>query len=403
VYLHKRWRDVSNETRKDWPHEVTMSLFILTFFLIYGGTHLYFFLKVKGAVNLGTATGICLALFLLLMTMAPVLVRVLEREGMAAAARLMAYAGYVWMGFLFLFFSASLVLDLYHGLLHVARLVTHRDLSPFSLSSRAALAIPLAWGIGTAVYGYFEALDIRTEHVVIATSKIPQEVKKLTIVQITDVHLGLIVRKERLAMILDQVKKAGPDILVSTGDLVDGQINGLTGLAELFREIKPRYGKFAVTGNHEFYAGVGEALSFKDQAGFRVLRDEAVAVAGLIQIAGVDDPVVERGGHQRATTEKALLSKMSRDKFTILLKHRPAVDRESLGLFDLQLSGHVHKGQLFPFNLVTYLFYPVRCGYNLYPQNSALYVGRGTGTWGPPIRFLAPPEVTVIELVGSGG
>jgi predicted MPP superfamily phosphohydrolase len=380
-----------------------MSLFLLSFFLIYGGTHLYFFLKVKGAVNLGTTTGICLALFLLLMTMAPVLVRVLEREGTEAAARLMAYTGYVWMGFLFLFFSASLALDLYCGLLHIARLVTHRDLAAFSISPRAGMAITLAWGIGAAVYGYFEAREIRTEHLVIATPKIPRTAGKLTIVQITDVHLGLIVREERLSMILDRVREAAPDILVSTGDLVDGQINGLTGLAELLREIKPRYGKFAVTGNHEFYAGLGEALRFKERAGFRVLRDEGVTVAGLIRIAGVDDPVVERGGRPRAVTEKALLTNLRADKFILLLKHRPAVNRDSLGLFDLQLSGHVHKGQLFPFNLVTYLFYPVRCGYNLYPQNSALYVGRGAGTWGPPIRFLAPPEVTVIELVGNGG
>jgi uncharacterized protein len=381
---------------------MTMSLFLLTFFLIYGGTHRYFFLKVKGAVNFGTGAGVCLALFLLLMTMAPALVRVLEREGKEAAARLMAYTGYMWMGFLFLFSSVSLALDLYRGLLYVARLVTHRDLTLFSLSPRAALAIPLAWGVGAAVYGYFEALDIRTEHLVITTPKIPRTAGTLTIVLITDVHLGLIVREKRLCMILDRVREAAPDILVSTGDLVDGQISGLTRLAELLREIKPRYGKFAVTGNHEFYAGLGEALRFKEQAGFRVLRDEEVQVAGSIRIAGVDDPVVERGGRHRTITEEALLAKSPPDKFTLLLKHRPAVNRNSLGLFDLQLSGHVHKGQLFPFNLLTYLFYPVRSGYNLYPQNSALYVGRGSGTWGPPIRFLAPPEVTVIELVGTG-
>ncbi len=101
----------------------------------------------------------------------------------------------------------------------------------------------------------------------------------------------------------------------------------------------------------------------------------------------------------REVPEKALLSKVPSDRFTLLLKHRPAVDPESLGLFDLQLSGHVHKGQIFPFNLLTHLFYPVRTGFTLYPQNAALYVSRGTGTWGPPIRFLAPPEVTVIELI----
>jgi predicted MPP superfamily phosphohydrolase len=83
----------------------------------------------------------------------------------------------------------------------------------------------------------------------------------------------------------------------------------------------------------------------------------------------------------------------------VLLKHRPAVANESQGLFDLQLSGHVHKGQIFPFNLITHLFYPVKTGLSRYPSNSLLYVSRGTGTWGPPIRFMAQPEVTIFELV----
>ncbi|MCX5882071.1 MAG: metallophosphoesterase, partial [Deltaproteobacteria bacterium] len=196
-----------------------------------------------------------------------------------------------------------------------------------------------------------------------------------------------------------KINGAAPDLLVSTGDLVDGQINRMTGLAELLRDIRPKFGKFAVTGNHEVYAGLDQAVSFTEHAGFKVLRNEGSTAGGLINVVGVDDPTIERVTHSRQVPEKALLSNVPSDKLTLLLKHRPVVDRESLGLFDLQLSGHIHKGQIFPFNLVTRLFYPVRTGLLLYPQNSALYVSRGTGTWGPPIRFLAPPEVTVIELI----
>ncbi len=375
-----------------------MSLFLLTFFLIYGGTHLYFFLKVKAALSPGMLSSLLLALFLLLMVFAPVLVRVLEKQGLEAFARFAAYTGYLWMGFLFLFFSASLAIDIYHGLLHGAGFFSHRDFSSLFLSNRTALFLPLAWGMATAFYGYFEARDIRTERVVINTPKIPQSVGKLTIVQISDVHLGLIVRQERLKRIIAEIKAASPDILVSTGDLVDGQINRMTGLAELLQDIRPRFGKFAVTGNHEIYAGLDQAVAFTERAGFKVLRNEGATAGGLINIVGVDDPTIERVTRSRPVPEKDLLSKVPPAGFTLLLKHRPAVDRESLGLFDLQLSGHVHKGQLFPFNLVTHLFYPVKMGYSLYPQGSALYVSRGTGTWGPPIRFLAPPEVTVIEL-----
>ena len=284
-----------------------MSLFLLTFFLIYGGTHLYFFLKVKAALSLGTLSALCLALFLLLMVFAPVLVRILEKRGLEASARLTAYTGYLWMGFLFLFFSASLAIDIYHGFLHAAGFIAHRDFAPFFLSKRVAMAIPIAWGIVTAVYGYFEALDIKTERLVIATAKIPETVGKLTIVQISDVHLGLIVRKERLSRIIDKVKAASPDILVSTGDLVDGQINRMTGLAELLQDIRPRLGKFAVTGNHEIYAGLNQAVGFTERAGFKVLRNEGVTVGELINIAGIDDPVIERVSHESPASERALL------------------------------------------------------------------------------------------------
>jgi hypothetical protein len=379
-----------------------MSLFFLTFFLIYGGTHLYFFLKVKAAFSPGISVSIFLALFLILMVVAPMLVRILENQGQETFARVAAYTGYLWMGFVFLFFCASLAMDIYHGFLHCAGFFVRRDFSALFLTNRTALILALAWGTVTTLYGFFEARDIRTERLVIHTSKIPRAIGKLTIVQISDVHLGLIVRQERLMRVIAEINGASPDLLVSTGDLVDGQINRMTGLAELLKDIRPRFGKFAVVGNHEVYAGLDQAVGFTERAGFKVLRNEGSTAGGLIHVVGVDDPATERVTRSRPIPEKALLSKANPDQFTLFLKHRPDVNPESLGRFDLQLSGHVHKGQIFPFNLVTRIFYPAGTGFLPYPQGSALYVSRGTGTWGPPVRFLAPPEVTVIELIHAG-
>ena len=375
-----------------------MSLFFLIFFLVYGSTHLYFFLKVKTAFSPGIIPSLCLTIFLLLMVLTPALVRVMEKQGLEVLARFAAYTGYLWMGFIFLFFSASLAMEIYRLLIHGAGMLFHRDFSALLPTSRTAFLLPVALGMATAIYGYFEARDIRTERIVINTSKISPAVGKLTIVQISDVHLGLIVRQERLKRIIAKINEASPDMLVSTGDLVDGQINRMTGLAELFQDIRPKYGKYAVIGNHEVYAGLDQAIDFTERAGFKVLRNEGITADSLIHVVGVDDPTIERITRSRPVSEKDLLSKVPRDGFTLLLKHRPDVDPESPGFFDLQLSGHVHKGQIFPFNLLTHLFYPVETGFSLLPRDAALYVSRGTGTWGPPIRFMAPPEVTVIEL-----
>lgn len=378
-----------------------MPLFLMIFFLLYGGMHLYAFLKAKAAFAFGIYTGICVALFMLVLLFAPIIIRLSEKSGFEGFARAMSYIGYTWMGVLFLFASCSLVLDLYRIIVHAAGFTLKKDFSYLAVSSDYAFSIPLALSVLIAVYGYFEAKDVRTEKIVVKSHKIPEDIGSLRIVQISDIHLGLIVREDRLKRILEEVKRAKPDILVSTGDLVDGQINSLAGLAEILREIKPRYGKFAITGNHEVYAGFTQALDFTEKAGFRMLRGEGLTVAG-INIAGVDDPQAKVYSSLKEVTEKELLSGLPPERFTLLLKHRPLIDSNALGLFDLQLSGHVHKGQIFPFSLITGLYYhPIQAGFADLAHNAHLYISRGAGTWGPPIRFLSPPEVTVIDLVRS--
>lgn len=376
-----------------------MTLFLFTFFLIYASIHLYAYLKIKAAFAFGITTSIFLISFMVIMVFAPIVIRLSEKQGLEFFARLMSYAGYTWMGLLFLFTSASIIIDIYHFLIYLSGLILRKDLIAFIPSSRISFFIPLILSIFIAIYGSFEAKNIRTERITIRSPKIPESTGRLRIVQISDVHLGLIVRKERLEKILKEVKAAEPDLLVSTGDLVDGQINGLPGLAELLREINPRYGKFAITGNHEFYAGLKQAMDFTEKAGFTILRGKGLTIAGLFNIAGVDDPAGKNYGLFREVEEKELLSGLPTGKFTLFLKHRPFLDRNAIGLFDLQLSGHTHKGQIFPLGLITRLFYPADSGYLALQNNSHLYVSRGSGTWGPPIRFLSPPEVTMIEIL----
>ena len=375
-----------------------MRLFLLVFFFIYGALHLHAFLRAKAAFDFGARTGIILVFFFIVMVLAPVIIRQSENAGFDLFARYMAWIGYTWLGFIFLFFSASLLVDFYRLVVYLGSALLHKELAFFALTAKMVFIIPFFIAICISVYGYNEALNIRTEHVVINTTKLPKGVDRIRIAQISDVHLGLIVRKERLGLILEKVKAAAPDILVSTGDLVDGQINSLEGLADMIKEINPRYGKFAVLGNHEYYAGLKQAIEFKKIAGFTLLRGEGVSIDGIINLIGVDDPAAKYFNGYDESMEKHLLASFPRERFTILLKHRPLINKDSLGLFDLQLSGHVHKGQIFPFSLLTKIYYPKDAGL-LRVKGGILYVSRGSGTWGPPIRFLAPPEVTVIDIV----
>jgi len=380
-----------------------MILFLLIFFLLYGGLHYYIFRKAKAAFAFGIWLSSILILSMAIMIFLPVMTRFAGRYDFESLTRLLALIGYVWMGIVLLFFTCSILIDLYRFLINGAGLLLHKDFSRIIPPARLQLVIPLLVSLGIGTYGCFEARNICTERVTIKTPKIPREINTLKIAQISDIHIGMIIREDRLRKILWEVKKSNPDILVSTGDLVDEQINNLEGCKELLRKLTPRYGKFAITGNHEFYAGLDHALPFIENAGFRILRGEGITAAGLINIAGVDDPIGKRLGLMKEVSEQWLISRLPREKFTLLLKHQPRVERNALGLFDLQLSGHTHKGQFFPFSIITHFIYPADSGLAHLPNSSHLYVSRGAGTWGPPIRFLSPPEITLIELVHEDG
>ncbi len=377
-----------------------MSLFFITFFFLYSGMHCYVFMKAWQAFHFSWALGMLLGVFFLIMIIAPILVRILERERQDSLARYVARVGYSWLGLLFLFFSISIFIDFVLFLAYITGSLWHIDYSSAISAHKLIFLIPLAASILIASYGYREAANIRHHTLRIYTPKISKETGRFTIAQISDVHLGLLVGEERLNKIVQLVEKANPDILVCTGDLVDGDLDKVNGLVDVLKGVEPKYGKFAITGNHEFIAGIEKSLDFIKKTGFTMLRGEALTVGGVVNITGVDD-AAGKPFNYRYVSEKALLSSLPPELFTLLLKHRPVIDEDALSFFDLQLSGHTHKGQIYPFRYLTRLFFPLYTGYHKLANNAHLYVTNGSGTWGPPIRFLAPPEVAIIELIAQ--
>lgn len=333
------------------------------------------------------------------MILAPILVRVSEKAGLETLARILAYVGYIWMGGLLVFFVTGILADITRFIIYVAGKVFSKDFSFITSAHPFYFFMCLFAALFVVVYGFFEARKIRTEHITIPTNKISADVGRVRIAQISDVHLGLIVGEERLRTIIQAVQQAKPDILVSTGDLVDGQLDEVESLSKFFHEIHVPFGKFAVTGNHEFYAGLERSLKITEMAGFTVLRGRSVVIPGLITIAGVDDEAVRGWLKGDNTEENKLCSEIDNSLFVVLLKHRPVVYQGTLCSYDLQLSGHTHKGQIFPFGLITRLFFETYYGFFHFKNGTYMYVNRGSGTWGPPIRFLAPPEITIIDLV----
>lgn len=356
--------------------------------LVYGAMHFYALRKVWLAFPHSLALGLALVCWAAAMISAPFFAGFLGQQHWHVATLAVSWVAYAWMGFLFLFCVVFLALDLGSAL---AALLGSRWQPSDAMALRSVTVIAaLLFG-----YGFFEARQIHVERLTIQTPKLSRAVGQITIVQISDLHLGIMQNEEFLRRVMDKLCAIRPDIVVATGDIVDGRGDDLDRLAEAFHACKPPKGAFAITGNHEYYAGLTTSLRFLHNAGFTVQHGESATVDG-VAFVGIDDPGHLVRGHEARLNERTALAAAPKDAFTILLRHQPVVDEDTP--FDLQLSGHIHGGQIFPFNFATRLVYGVNAGLTRLASGRWLYVSRGTGTWGPPIRLFASPEITLIKI-----
>jgi predicted MPP superfamily phosphohydrolase len=366
-----------------------MLSFMSVALLIYGSMHLYAFGKVWMAFPHTPGLAVALTLAGIALTFSPFIVWYMEKQGWHGATAVAAWASYTWMGYLFLFFCIGLAFDLGHLL---ATLLHLRWPPGGPMTSAAAALLALA-AMG---YGMVEAGQIRVEEINIFTPKLAAG--RVTLAQISDLHLGIMRGDGFLVRVIARLRESRPDIVVATGDIVDGQGDDFDELARRFRSYVPPLGAYAVTGNHETYAGLEHSLQFLRNAGFTVLRGETARAGGII-LAGADNPSAVSARPQTGTNTGSAPVPAGSDNYIVLLKHQPVVDADAR--FDLQLSGHIHGGQIFPFVYLTRLAYGVHTGLTELADGRKLYVSRGTGTWGPPIRLFAPPEITLITITST--
>ncbi|MFH1603532.1 MAG: metallophosphoesterase [Pseudomonadota bacterium] len=366
-----------------------MLTFLSVALLIYGSMHLYALCNVWRVFPHSFGLALALTLAGTVLTLSPVIVWLLERQSWHRATVATAWVSYTWMGYLFLFLCIGLLFDLGHA---VATLLNF----DWPLNKLLAFRTVGLLALAALGYGFVEARRIQVEEVNITTPKLASG--RVTIAQISDLHLGIMLGDDFLDRVLGKLHEIKPDIVVATGDIVDGQGDDLEALARRFHSYAPPLGAYAVTGNHEYHAGLENSLSFLRNAGFTVLRGESAKAGGIV-LVGVDDRTALFSGQQaRLDTSRALASITAND-FIVLLKHQPVVGSDTP--FDLQLSGHVHGGQIFPFVYLTRLTYGVHTGFTELADGRRLYVSRGAGTWGPPIRLFAAPEITLITITSA--
>ena len=319
-------------------------------------------------------------------------------------------AGLLCMGLISSLMVLTLLRDAAWLLLWVVSFFTPGGLAPAPWRAASAQAVALLGALATVI-GLINAR--RTAAVVrvdVPIEGLPPAWHGFTVAQISDIHVGPTIGQRYVRRIVDRVNTLGADVVAITGDLVDGGVGELAAQVAPLADLRSRHGTFFVTGNHEYYSGAPAWIDELRRLGLTVLLNEHVVLAPADALARAGPPLVLAGvtdfnaayfdPAHRSDPVRALAGAPP-DAVRLLLAHQPrsAAAAADAG-FDLQLSGHTHGGQFYPWNLFVRLQQPFTAGLHRW-GTLWVYTSRGTGYWGPPNRFGSPSEITMVRLVAG--
>ncbi|MEE9607519.1 MAG: metallophosphoesterase [Myxococcota bacterium] len=317
-------------------------------------------------------------------------------------SRVIAWPASLWMGFAFLLLGLLAVSDAALWLAGRAALAAPEGLARAASASgvRAGAVVAIAFVAGTLAVRS-ALLPPRIRRVEVELARWPRALDGFRIAQISDLHIGPILGRRFAAAVTSRVNDLEADLVAVTGDLVDGSTRHLAQEVEPFARLRGRHGVFFVTGNHDHYSGARAWEGVIRELGIRPLRNQRVAIGrdgAEFDLAGVDDHRGDFFGRDGGEDLPRALAGRDPERACVLLAHDPATfPRAAEFGIDLQLSGHTHGGQIWPFRWLVRLVVPYVAG--LHRRNgSQLYVSCGTGFWGPPMRLRAPAEITEIVL-----
>lgn len=375
---------------------IVLSIILLIYFLI----NYYIISRGNSALRSNeTFRNIFLIAFIFL-TIAYPLGRLLQNFFQNVLVDFLLFVGAFYMGMMVYFFFIILFID-------ILRLINFfAPIFPAFISNNPLKAAQVTfWCVlimvtGTTIAGHINAMIPRIRTLEINIDKPANSLKELNIVAMSDIHLGTIVRNSTLEKLVEKVNGLNPDLILLPGDIVDEDVSSVMeqNMAASLRKLQAPYGVYAITGNHEYFGGVEKSVAYIQEGNVTVLQDTLVRIEDAVYLIGRKDLQGKSFNDIRKPLNE-ILEDVDKKLPLILMDHQPfhLKEAEQNGI-DLQLSGHTHHGQLFPFNLITNKVYEKSWGY-LRKGQTQYYISCGVGTWGPPIRIGNRPEIVQIKLI----
>jgi len=374
---------------------------------LLAGMHLYLWLRLvrPAALSRRARRAATLGLIALLVSIP---ITVTSRLTFPAVSATLGWISLPWMALCGLTFLALIAIDAMRLIGRLVEARRARRAGPVTaLSRRQFLArvtggAALAIGSGSVARGMAEARgDHEVVDVEIALARLPRALDGFTIVQLSDLHAGMTIDRGFVERVVDRANQLSPDLIALTGDLVDGHVDELAAAVAPLGRLRARHGVFAVTGNHEYYAGVDAWIAELTRLGARYLRNQRVSIgdgAASFDLAGVDD-YSATGWPGHGEDLPGALAGRDPGRALVLLAHQPRQVHTAVehGV-DLQLSGHTHGGQIWPWHYIVRMQQGGLLAGRYQLGDTQLYVSRGCGYWGPPVRLFAPLEITRVIL-----
>lgn len=379
-----------------------MNSYFLIFFsivaVIFFSVNSYIFLRGLQALSFLPQIKIYYIVLFWLMALTFFAGRILENSYPSAFTDLLVWIGSIWLAIMLYAFLSILLIDIVRAANHYFNFLPKTIYLDYNKTKFIALVVVVLIITVTIVAGYINFNNPRIASLKLDVDKKVENIKTLNIVMASDIHMGTIVSNGRVTKLVNMINKLNPDIVLLPGDVFDEDLEPVIrrNLGNDINKIKAKYGVYAVNGNHEFIGGAESAVKYMEDHGIKVLRDSAVLIANSFYIVGREDRSVNRIKPRKQIEE--IINNCDNTKPMILLDHQPFHLEESQKAgIDLQLSGHTHHGQLWPFNYITEKVYEVSWGYKL-KGKTHVYVSSGASGWGPPVRTGSRTEIVNIVL-----